>query len=553
SRTRPRQRRPPWWWPLATTPPRRRRGLPTPSRCRRRCRAPGRGLCCPRSVAIPSHAAGWRRASRRSIRSCPAPARLRRGRRRSRRPRRPMRPPPRRISPERSATFVHGAPPMQAPGLPAGAFPDRFREPVPMKTPVSAFALILLASAATTAVVLPIATARTSPEVAVAAAAQPTAVPAAPLVTGLPDFTRLVEEVGPAVVKIDTTIGSRRSQAQDEALEEQIPEIFRRFFGPGFQMPGPGGRGPAPRGRAMGTGFIISDDGYVLTNHHVIDRADEVKVTLSNQRQYDATVVGSDERSDVALLKIDGKGLPVLRIGDASGVKPGQWAVAIGSPFGFEQTVTAGIVSAVGRSNPYANQQYVPFIQTDVAINQGNSGGPLLNTRGEVIGINSQIFSNSGGYMGVAFAIPIDVAMNVAEQIKETGRVRRGQLGVVFQATPITTEQARGFKLPDTLGALVSEVVPGSAAEKAGIEVGDVIRSADGVVIRQPGDLPPIVGNKAPGTRIKVVVLRDGRERSFDVVLGELEDDPVASAAPARPGGPSAGPAGAANVLGLVM
>jgi len=422
-----------------------------------------------------------------------------------------------------------------------------------MKTPVSAFALILLVSAAATAVALPIATARTPAGAAVAAAAQPTTVPAAPLVSGLPDFTRLVEEVGPAVVKIDTTIGARRSQSTDEELEEQIPEIFRRFFGPGFQFPGPGGRSPAPRGRAMGTGFIISGDGYILTNHHVIDRADEVKVTLTDRRQFEATVVGSDERSDVAVLKIDAKDLPVVRTGDASTVKPGQWAVAIGSPFGFEQTVTAGIISAVGRSNRYANQQYVPFIQTDVAINQGNSGGPLLNTRGEVIGINSQIFSNSGGYMGVAFAIPIDVAMNVAEQIKETGRVRRGQLGVVFQATPITTEQARGFKLPDTLGALVSEVVPGSAAEKAGIEVGDVIRSADGVVIRQPGDLPPIVGNKAPGTRIKVVVLRDGRERSFDVVLGELEDDPVASAAPARPGGPSAGPAGAANVLGLVM
>ena len=422
-----------------------------------------------------------------------------------------------------------------------------------MKTPVSAFALILLASAATTAVVLPIATARTSPEVAVAAAAQPTAVPAAPLVTGLPDFTRLVEEVGPAVVKIDTTIGSRRSQAQDEALEEQIPEIFRRFFGPGFQMPGPGGRGPTPPGRAMGTGFIISDDGYVLTNHHVIDRADQVKVTLSNQRQYDAKVVGSDERSDVALLKIEGEGLPVLRIGDASGVKPGQWAVAIGSPFGFEQTVTAGIVSAVGRSNPYANQQYVPFIQTDVAINQGNSGGPLLNTRGEVIGINSQIFSNSGGYMGVAFAIPIDVAMNVVDQLKKTGRVQRGQLGVEFQANSITSEQARGFGLPDTLGALVNTVVPGSAAEKAGIEPGDVIRSADGVVIRQPGDLPPIVGNKVPGTKMKIVVFREGRERSLDVTLGALDDSAVAAASGAGAGAPSAGPASDANVLGLVM
>ncbi|MGJ4729371.1 Do family serine endopeptidase [Luteimonas sp. SDU101] len=426
-----------------------------------------------------------------------------------------------------------------------------------MKTPLHAFALILLASAATTAIVLPIATAQPGPDAATAAplAGQATAVPAAPLVTGLPDFTRLVEEVGPAVVKIDTTIGSRRaSQQQDDAMpgDDQIPEIFRRFFGPGFQMPGPGGpRGPAPRGRSMGTGFIISDDGYVLTNHHVIDRADEVKVTLSDRREYTAKVVGSDERSDVALLKIDGKGLPVLRTGDASGVKPGQWAVAIGSPFGFEQTVTAGIVSAVGRSNPYANQQYVPFIQTDVAINQGNSGGPLLNTRGEVIGINSQIFSNSGGYMGVAFAIPIDVAMNVVDQLKKTGRVQRGQLGVQFQATGITTDQARGFGLPDTLGALVSEVVPGSPAEKVGIEPGDVIRSADGVTIRQPGDLPPIVGNKVPGAKIKIVVFREGRERTLDVTLAELDDEAVASA-DARPGAPSAAPAGGTNALGLV-
>ncbi|WP_343122690.1 DegQ family serine endoprotease [Luteimonas sp. J29] len=418
---------------------------------------------------------------------------------------------------------------------------------------MSAFALILLASAATTAVVLPIATAQTAPEAAVPAASQATAAPAAPLVTGLPDFTRLVEEVGPGVVKIDTTIGSRRSQSEEEALEEQIPEIFRRFFGPGFQMPGPGGRGQAPRGRAMGTGFIISGDGYILTNHHVIDGADEVKVTLTDRRQFDAKVVGSDERSDVAVLKIDASGLPTLRIGDSSKVKAGQWAVAIGSPFGFEQTVTAGIVSAVGRSNPYANQQYVPFIQTDVAINQGNSGGPLLNTSGEVIGINSQIFSNSGGYMGVAFAIPIDVAMNVADQIKKTGRVRRGQLGVMFQANPITTEQARGFKLPDTLGALVSEVVPGSAAEKAGIEVGDVIRSADGVVIRQPGDLPPIVGNKAPGTKVRIVVFRDGRERSFDVVLDELDDEPVAGARGAAPGSKSPTPSADTNVLGLAV
>ncbi|TYT25599.1 Do family serine endopeptidase [Luteimonas viscosa] len=431
-----------------------------------------------------------------------------------------------------------------------------------MKTPVPAFVLILLASAATTAVVLPIATAQTAPDAGPAAAplaAQPTAVPASPLVTGLPDFTRLVEQVGPAVVKIDTTMGGRRAAARgaqtpDEAFpgDEQIPEIFRRFFGPGFQMPGPGGQGPAPRGRAMGTGFLISDDGYVLTNHHVIDNADEVTVTMSDLREFTAKVVGSDERSDVALLKIDGEGLPVLRTANGSAVKPGQWAVAIGSPFGLEQSVTAGIVSAVGRSNPYANQQYVPFIQTDVAINQGNSGGPLLNTAGEVIGINSQIFSNSGGYMGVSFAIPIDVAMNVVGQLKETGRVQRGQLGVVFSRSAITTEQARGFGLPDTLGALVTEVVPDSAADKAGIEPGDVIRSADGIAIRQPSDLPPIVGNKVPGTKMKIGVLREGRERTFDVTLSELDEGAVADAGAARPGAPSGAPSAGANALGLV-
>ncbi|MDH5834762.1 Do family serine endopeptidase [Luteimonas sp. M1R5S59] len=408
--------------------------------------------------------------------------------------------------------------------------------------------------------VLPIATARPAGDgvAATPLAGQATAVPAQPLVSGLPDFTRLVEQVGPAVVKIDTTMGARRAargaQSPDDAFpgDDQIPEIFRRFFGPGFQMPGPGGQGPVPRGRAMGTGFLISDDGYVLTNHHVIDSADEVKVTLSDLREFTAKVVGSDERSDVALLKIEGKGLPVLRTANGSAVKPGQWAVAIGSPFGLEQSVTAGIVSAVGRSNPYANQQYVPFIQTDVAINQGNSGGPLLNTAGEVIGINSQIFSNSGGYMGVSFAIPIDVAMNVVGQLKDTGRVQRGQLGVQFQATGITSEQARGFGLPDTLGALVSEVVPGSPAEKAGIEPGDVIRSADGVAIRQPSDLPPIVGNKVPGTKMTIGVFREGRERTFDVTLSELDDSTVAGGPAPRPGAPAPDGGAGANVLGLV-
>ncbi|MCA0394057.1 MAG: Do family serine endopeptidase [Proteobacteria bacterium] len=430
-----------------------------------------------------------------------------------------------------------------------------------MRSPLQALSLILLTSAATTAVVLPIATAQSPQDpVAVAPAVQPAQSPAPQLVTGLPDFTGLVDRVGPAVVNIESIVGGRasaRSQAQSPdgqfPGEDQMPEFFRRFFGPGFQMPGPDQQPNAPRGRSMGTGFIISADGYVLTNHHVIAGADEVKVTLSDRREFTAKIVGSDERSDVALLKIDGKNLPLLRTGDAASVKPGQWAVAIGSPFGLDQSVTAGIVSAVGRSNPYANQQYVPFIQTDVAINRGNSGGPLLNTRGEVIGINSQIFSNSGGYMGVSFAIPIDVAMNVVGQLKATGRVERGQLGVQFQANNITSEQMRGLGLPDTLGALVNEVVPGSPAEKAGIEPGDVIRSADGIVIRQPGDLPPIVGNKVPGTKVRIGVIREGRERNLDVTLAALDTDAVAGAAPrAQAGGEAPAATGAGNALGVV-
>ncbi len=432
-----------------------------------------------------------------------------------------------------------------------------------MRSPLQVLSLVLLTSAATAAVVLPIATAQSpqDPAPAAAPAAQPAQAPAPQLVTGLPDFTHLVDQVGPAVVNVESIVGGRASarrsaQSPDEAFpgEDQLPEFFRRFFGPGFQMPGPGQQPNMPRGRSMGTGFLISADGYVLTNHHVVDGADEVKVTLSDRREFTAKIVGSDQRSDVALLKIDGKGLPMLRTGNAAAVKPGQWAIAIGSPFGLDQSVTAGIVSAVGRSNPYANQQYVPFIQTDVAINRGNSGGPLLNTRGEVIGINSQIFSNSGGYMGVSFAIPIDVAMNVVGQLKATGTVQRGQLGVQFQANNISSDQARGLGLPDTLGALVNEVVPGSPAEKAGIEPGDVIRSADGVAIRQPGDLPPIVGNKVPGTKVRIGVFREGRERTLDVTLSALlDEDAVAGAAPRAPGGSGTpAPTGSANALGVI-
>ncbi len=411
-----------------------------------------------------------------------------------------------------------------------------------MKSSLRILALAAATAAATSAVVVPF-----------ASTAQQ-AVPASPapqLVAGLPDFTRLVEEVGPAVVNIEAQVASR--SAQQSPGEQEIPEIFRRFFGPGGMpgMPGmPGTPDGAPRGVSMGTGFIISADGYVLTNHHVVDGADSVKVTLSDRRELTAKVVGSDPQSDVAVLKVAATGLPTLRVGDSRALKPGQWVVAIGSPFGLDQSVTAGIVSAVGRANPYANQRYVPFIQTDVAINRGNSGGPLLDTRGQVVGINSQIFSNSGGYMGVSFAIPIDTAMGAVNQIKKTGRVQRGMIGVSLQ--DVNADEARGFNLPDTRGALVSTVQEGGPAAKAGIAVGDVIRSIDGQAINRSSDLPPIVGAMVPGSRVNLKVLREGRERDVSVTLSELDESPVAGG-PAF-GQPRAGaaPSAASNPLGLV-
>ena len=354
-------------------------------------------------------------------------------------------------------------------------------------------------------------------------AAPPSSQPARPLVTGLPDFTSLVERVGPAVVNVSAEIAPRTARGGAPG-QEQIPEIFRRFFGPGVPFPeAPEGRG----GVSQGTGFLISDDGYLLTNHHVVDGADTVQVRLSDRREFTAEVVGSDEESDVALLKIDADGLPFLRLADARRTQAGQWVIAIGSPFGLEHSVTAGIVSAVGRSNPYAGQQYVPFIQTDVAINRGNSGGPLLNTSGEVVGINSQIFSNSGGYMGVSFAIPIDVAMNAAEQLRDSGRVSRGLLGVNVQQ--VTAEHARALGLPVAEGALVAGIEPGSAADKAGIERMDVITAVDGREVSVSSDLPPLIGLKAPGDRVEVTLLRNGREMAIDVVLGELPGAVAAS------------------------
>ncbi|MDO4709118.1 MAG: Do family serine endopeptidase [Pseudomonadota bacterium] len=382
-----------------------------------------------------------------------------------------------------------------------------------MKKMLKPLLLVPLTAIATTAVVMyPAADAQQRE-----ATVQTMPAAAAPeLVTGLPDFTRLVEQVGSGVVSVEARIAARQSGGFSGA--DPLAEIFRRF---GMPIPGgPGQRSPMPempRGTSLGTGFLISADGYVLTNHHVVEGADEISVRLADKREMKAKLVGSDAQSDVALLKVEGHGLPALRLGGSGAVKPGQWVVAIGSPYGLDHSVTAGIVSAVGRST--GGQQYVPFIQTDVAINRGNSGGPLLNTRGEVVGINSQIFSVSGGFQGISFAIPIDTAMNAVEQLKKTGQVRRGLLGVNMQS--LSSDLARGMGLPDSRGALVSNVEAGGAADKAGIQPGDVIRSFNGTAINQTSDLPPLVGALPPGSKVRLGVWREGRERSIEAVLGE--------------------------------
>jgi serine protease Do len=434
----------------------------------------------------------------------------------------------------------------------------------PLRTRVGALALVAVVSAATTAVVLPQATAQSQPAVA----------PAPQLVQGLPDFTTLVATVGPGVVNVEASYDgskARAAAAADEGDgndgndgdddrrgfpgEGDMPEIFRRFFGPDMPFNGAPFNGmPQPRerrGTSLGSGFIVSGDGYVLTNAHVVDGADKVTVKLSDSREFKAKVVGTDAKSDIALLKIDAKGLPALRMGDSKDLKPGQWVVAIGSPFGLDHSVTAGIVSAVGRSAG-ASQQYVPFIQTDVAINHGNSGGPLLNTRGEVVGINSQIFSNSGGYMGVSFAIPVDVAMNAVAQLKKTGKVQYAMIGITLQ--PITSDIARTMKLPDSRGALTASVTDGSPGEKAGLQPGDVIRSVDGRAVDQSSDLPPIIGAMAPGTRVELGVIRDGKTLAVPVVLAPLDDSLLAGNAAnddAMPGKPAQA-ARPGNALGLV-
>jgi serine protease Do len=354
----------------------------------------------------------------------------------------------------------------------------------------------------------------------------------------LPDFTGLVEENSAAVVNI-STVTERDSQRRQSPFSdrelEQMPEFFRRFF-EGPQSPH---GGPSRPRRSMGSGFIVSEDGYVLTNNHVVEGADEVIVRLSDRRELPAEVIGTDPRSDMAVLKIeDDEPLPVVSIGDSSGLKPGQWVFAIGSPFGFDYTVTSGIISAIGRSLPSEN--YVPFIQTDVAINPGNSGGPLFNMEGEVIGINAQIYTRSGGFMGVSFAIPIDDAMNVFRQLRDDGQVARGWLGVLIQE--VNRDLAESFGLSRPRGALVAEVMPDSPAQQAGLEAGDIVLSYEGEDIERSADLPPMVGRTPIGEAAELTIMRQGKKRTIEVEIGRLPEEEGAVAAQNEPSGSAGGP-----------
>ena len=367
-------------------------------------------------------------------------------------------------------------------------------------------------------------------------------------VSGLPDFTELVEQAGPAVVNIQVTQFGQRARNpqggqgnQNPREQEQIPEFFRRFFDVPGNPDNPGYGRPDRRG--AGSGFIMESDGYIITNHHVIEDADEIIVRLADRREFEAELIGSDPQSDIALLKIDGKNLPTLEFGDSNSLRAGEWVLAIGSPFNFDQSVTAGIVSAKGRSNN--SQQYVPFIQTDVAINRGNSGGPLINLDGEVVGINSWILSSSGGYIGLSFSIPIEIASTAVEQLRLHGRVSRGLLGV--QVGPVTRELAEAMNLKRSAGALVNDVTSESAAEKAGIQPGDVILEFDGEAIETWGDLPPLVGSNPPGTEAKVLVSRNGKDKQFVVTLDALESDEDGNLQASAPG------SGKSNALGIAV
>ena len=365
----------------------------------------------------------------------------------------------------------------------------------------------------------------------------------------LPDFTSLVKKQGPAVVNVITSRTGPEARAgaggpggpggPGISPDDPFFEFFRRF------MPEmPEGAPPPGQGTGVGSGFIISKDGYILTNAHVVSGADEVTVRLADaKREFKAKVIGADERTDVALIKVDAKDLPVATLGSSKNLEAGQWVAAIGSPFGFENTVTAGIVSATQRALPA--ETYVPFIQTDVAVNPGNSGGPLLNLAGEVVGINSMIYSQTGGYMGVSFAIPIEVAMDISRQLRETGKVTRGRLGIGIQR--LTKELAASFGIDEARGVVVTNVEPGSPAEKAGLQVGDVILSYNGDALKDANDLPRLVAQTKPGEQAKIGILRQGKERSVTAQVGEMPTAPAAQAAAGvtRPG--------AKNRLGLTV
>ena len=361
---------------------------------------------------------------------------------------------------------------------------------------------------------------------------------------GLPDFTDLYEQQAPAVVSIDVTQTVKRSQFPDLSEDDPFYEFFRRF-------------GQIPRGRerprdfeqqSVGSGFILTSDGQILTNAHVVDEATEVLVKLQDKREFRAKVIGTDKRTDVALLKIDATGLPKVTIGDAQKLKVGEWVAAIGKPFGLENTITAGIVSAKGRELPQENN-LVPFIQTDVPINPGNSGGPLFNMKGEVVGINSLIFSRTGGYMGLAFAIPIDVAMNVATQLQEKGRVTRGRIGVQIQE--VTKETADAFGLQKATGALVNSVEKGGPAEKGGVESGDIILKAEGRTVNSSSELPRIITQMKPGTKITLQVWRKGATKDLSVMVAELKEEEVQKASRRQP--PPGKDKAKPNRMGLVL
>jgi serine protease Do len=386
----------------------------------------------------------------------------------------------------------------------------------------------------------------------------------------LPDFTDLVETVGPSVVNIRTiekaaakpVAGNGQNNEGPNSggpnsgspSDEEMQELFRRFFG----MPPPGRPGtpgqprqpnrpqqqPEDQPRGVGSGFILTTDGFIMTNAHVVDGADQVIVTLTDKREFTARIIGADKRTDVAVVKIEASGLPPVKIGDPNRLKVGEWVMAIGSPFGLENTVTAGIVSAKGRETG----DYLPFIQTDVAINPGNSGGPLINMRGEVVGINSQIYSRSGGFMGISFAIPIDEAVQVSTQLRATGRVQRGRLGVGIGDVGKDVAESLGLGKPQ--GALVSNVEPGSPAQKAGLEAGDIILKFDGKKIEKSSDLPRAVGGTKPGTVSTVTVFRRGTTKDFPITVGEFEADKTAQSKTVPE---KAAPPNAAQMLGLTV